>query len=198
MTTNLPRKDSMAQPPTKTGPPGPVSLDRRGLQSVIDKGKADPTAVRTLRCRTVAQGRLSQLNYIRNLPPQPVMEDEPEGLLGESTAPNASEALLAALGSCLSIGIHANALAQGIPIRSLELSVEADINMTSVWGSGDLHPKTIGFESIRVSVNIDADASRKVLAALIKHTVLWSPVANTLHNPVHLDVALAPVVAAVA
>ena len=186
----------MTLPPRKTDVAAPGSIDKRQLDVVIAKGKADPTAVRTLRCRTVAQGRLSQLNYIRDLPPQPVMEDEPEGLLGESTAPNASEALLAALGSCLSIGIHANALGQGIPIRSLELSVEADINMTSAWGSGDLHPKTIGFESIRVSVSIDADASRKTLAALIKHTVLWSPVANTLHNPVHLDVALARTAAA--
>lgn len=181
----------MTLPLGKTGVTAPGSIDKRHLDAVIAKGKSDPTAVRTLQCRTVAQGRLSQLNYIRDLPPQPVMENEPEGLLGESTAPNASEALLAALGSCLSIGIHANALGQGIPIRSLELSVEAEINMTSVWGSGDLHPKTIGFESIRVSVQMDADASRKALAALIRHTVLWSPVANTLHNPVHLDVALA-------
>ena len=182
----------MTLPPVRPGAASAIPVDKRQLQSVIDKAKADPAAVRTLRCRTVAQGRLSQLNYIRNLPPQPVMEDEPEGLLGESAAPNASEALLAALGSCLSIGIHANALSQGIPIHSLELSVEADVNMTSVWGSGDLHPKTIGFETIRVSVAMDADASRKALTALIKHTVLWSPVANTLHNPVHLDVALAP------
>lgn len=188
----------MARPPAIPEGTTPLPIRRQRLEAVIAEGKADPTAVRTLRCRTVAQGRLHQLNYIRNLPPQPVMEDEPEGLLGEALAPNASEALLAALGSCLSIGIHANALAQGIPIRSLELHVEADINMTSVWGSGDLHPKTIGFESIRVSVSIDADASRKALAALIKHTVLWSPVANTLHNPVHLDVALAPAAAAVA
>lgn len=188
----------MARSPIDPPAVVPAPIDKRELQAVIARGKADPTAVRTLRCRTVAQGRLSQLNYIRNLPPQPVMEDEPEGLLGDSTAPNASEALLAALGSCLSIGIHANALGRGIPIRSLELSVEADINTTSVWGSGDLHPKTIGFETIRVAVNIDADASRKTLAALIKHTVLWSPVANTLHNPVHLDVALTPAAAAAA
>jgi uncharacterized OsmC-like protein len=188
----------MADLPHPPGIPAPSLVDKRELELVVAKAKADPAAVRTLQCRTVAQGRLSQLNYIRNLPPQAVMEDEPEGLLGESTAPNASEALLAALGSCLSIGIHANALGRGIPIRSLELSVEADINMTAVWGSGDLHPKTIGFETIRVSVSIDADASRKTLAALVKHTVLWSPVANTLHNPVHLDVALAPAAAAAA
>lgn len=186
----------MASPPVKPGPGVALPIARRELQAVLDKGKTDPTVVRTLRCRTVAQGRLSQLNYIRDLPPQPVTEHAPEGPLDEAAAPNASEALLAALGSCLSIGIHANALAQGIPIRSLELDVEADIHMTSVWGGGDRKPRTIGFESIRVSVRMDADASRKALAALVRHTVLWSPVANTLHNPVHLDIALAPVVVA--
>ncbi|MCJ2015606.1 OsmC family protein [Methylobacterium sp. J-076] len=180
----------MALPPVKPGFPLTDTADGRRLQAVIAEGKSDPEAIRTLRCRTVAQGRLHQLNYIRDLPPQPVMEDEPDGLLGETTAPNASEALLAAFGSCLSIGIHANALAQGIPIRALELNVEADINTTAAWGTGDLHPKTIGFEAIRVSVKLDADASRKVLDAIVKHAVLWSPVANTLHNPVHLDVTL--------
>ncbi|GLS44247.1 peroxiredoxin [Methylobacterium brachythecii] len=180
----------MALPPIKPGSALPDTVDGRQLEAIIAEGKTDPAAVRTLRCRTVAQGRLRQLNYIRDLPPQPVMEDEPEGLLGETTAPNASEALLAAFGSCLSIGIHANALAQGIPIRTLELNVEADINTTAAWGTGDLHPKTIGFETIRVAVTLDADASRKVLDALVKHAVLWSPVANILHNPVHLDVSL--------
>lgn len=45
-------------------------------------------------------------------------------------------------------------------------------------------------------VTLDADAARKTLAALITHMVSWSPDADTLHNPVHLDVALAPVTAA--
>lgn len=156
----------------------------------------DPAATRTLRCRTVARGRLHQLNYIRDLPPQPVMEREADGLLSEAMAPNASEALLAAFGSCLATGIHANALAHRIPIRALELELEADINTTAAWGAGDLHPQTIGFETVRVSVRLDADAPREVLAALVRHATLWSPVANTLHNPVHLDVTLEPVEAA--
>lgn len=54
-------------------------LDRHALDILVADGKAEPTAMRTLHCRTVAQGRLRQLNYIRDLPPQPVMEDEPEG-----------------------------------------------------------------------------------------------------------------------
>ncbi|MDQ2801398.1 MAG: OsmC family protein [Pseudomonadota bacterium] len=171
-------------------PVGKVELD-----ALVARGKADPGATRTLRCRTVARGRFSQLNYIRDLPPQPVTEDEPAGLLAEATAPNASEALLAAFGSCLAVGIHANAVARHIAIRTLELEVEADINTTAVWGAGDLHPKTIGFETVRVSVRLDADAPRETLEALIKHATLWSPVANTLHNPVHLDVMLEPAAA---
>lgn len=173
------------------GPPS-IAIGKTELNAMIVKGRADPAAIRTLRCRTVARGRLHQLNYIRDLPPQPVMEDEPEGLSGETVAPNASEALLAAFGSCLAVGIHANALAQGIPIDVLELDVSADINTTSVWGAGDLSPKTIGFETIRVSVLLKANAPRKALEALVRHATLWSPVANTLHNPVHLDVTLEP------
>jgi len=162
------------------------------LNALVAQAKAYPGAVRTLRCRTVAQGRFHQLNYIRDLPPQPVVEDELEGLLAEAYAPNASEALLAALGSCLAVGIHANAVAQGVPIRNLELEIEADINTTAVWGAGDLRPKPIGFETTRVSVRLEADVPQDILVALVKHTALWSPVANTLHNPVHLDVTLQP------
>ena len=173
----------------------PTSDPGKGqIKALVAKGKADPSAIRTFKCRTVARGRFSQLNYIRDLPPQRVMEDEPSGRagesLGETTAPNASEALLAALGSCLAVGIHANAVAQNLTVRSLELDVEADINTTSVWGAGDVSPKAIGFETIRVLVRLDADAPRARLAALIEHATLWSPVANTLHNPVHLDVEL--------
>ena len=183
-----------ASPPIKP-PAGP-----RQHGALATRAEADPSATRTLRCRTVAQGRLSQLNYIRDLPPQPVREDEPldapgrppATLLAETDAPNALEALLAAFGSCLSVGIHANALAQGIPVRSLELELAADLDTSAVWGAGNPAPRTIGFEDIRVLVRLDADAPRAALEALVRHATLWSPVANTLHKPAHLDVTLAP------
>ncbi len=182
----------MTKAPTAMGPPASMPVGKRVLEALIIEGKADPSATRTLRCRTVAQGRFSQLNYIRNLPPQPVAEDKPQDLSRETAAPNASEALLAAFGSCLATGIHANAVAQAIPIRSLTLELEADINTTAVWGAGNVAPHTIGFETIRVSVHLDAEAPRASIEALVRHATLWSPVANTLHNPVHLDVTLVP------
>lgn len=44
--------------------------------------------------------------------------DEPPVLLGTNHAPNAVEAILHALASCLAVGVAYNAAAQGITIRS--------------------------------------------------------------------------------
>jgi uncharacterized OsmC-like protein len=161
-------------------------IDKAGLDALVAKGKSDPTVVRTVRCRTIAEGRFRHLNMIRNLPAHVI--DEPTGLLGDDTAPNPSEAALAALGSCISVGIHANAVAQGITIRKLELALEADINITSVWGAGDTSPKPIGFEAVRIGVELEADAPPETLDALVAYATAWSPVANTISNPVALTV----------
>jgi uncharacterized OsmC-like protein len=104
--------------------------------------------------------------------------------------PNPSETLLAALGACLSAGIQANAVAQAIPIRHLAIDLEADTSLAAHWGTGESDPGSIGFEAVAIQVHIDADAPREVLKALLDHALLWSPVANTLHNPIHLDLVL--------
>jgi hypothetical protein len=53
----------MSRPPLKPDGMAPTPNDQLSLDPVIAEGEADPAAVRTLRCKTVAQGRLSQLNY---------------------------------------------------------------------------------------------------------------------------------------
>jgi uncharacterized OsmC-like protein len=163
-------------------------VDKAGLDALIEKGKAHPEAVRTLKARTIAESKFRQLNFIRDLPVHVI--DEPPGLLGDDTAPNPSEAALAALGSCLSVGIHANALNQGIKIRSLELELEGDINISAVWGAGAT-PESVGFSAVRVVVKINADAPQERLDALVAHATAWSPVANTFTRPVPLEVKLA-------
>jgi thiosulfate/3-mercaptopyruvate sulfurtransferase len=184
-----------ARLPIEEGPPDPMPskpiapIDRAGLMALAAKGKADPNAVRTVKCRTVLEGKFRHLNYIRTLPAHVV--DEPPVLLGDDTAPNPTEALLAALGSCLSVGIHANAVARGIKLYKLELELEGDINITSVWGVGDLSPKKLGLTAVRAKVHIEGDADRAALDELVAHANVWSPVANTVRNPVPLTVSLA-------
>jgi len=128
---------AVAQKTVLTGCLAPI--DRGGLEQLIANGKANPKVIKTLKCKTVAEGKFRHANYIRNLPPYIV--DEPPGLLGDDTAPNPSEASLAALGSCLAVGLHANAVHRGWIVNKLELQLEGDLNITAVWGTGDVSEK---------------------------------------------------------
>ncbi|MBX9810784.1 MAG: OsmC family protein [Burkholderiales bacterium] len=165
-------------------------IDGKGLAELAEKGKANPQKVVTLRSKTVCEGRFRMLNFIRTLPAHVI--DEPPNLLGDDTAPNPSEASLAALGSCLAVGLHANAIARGIALTKIELDLEGDINVTAVWGCGDLSSKKrLGFTDVRVKVHLEGDVAREQLAELVAHANRWSPVANTLRNPVNVEVSLA-------
>ncbi|WP_245939675.1 hypothetical protein [Stenomitos frigidus] len=46
--------------------------------------------VKSLKLKTICEGRFRNLNYVRDLPAHVI--DEPPGLLGQDTAPNPSEA----------------------------------------------------------------------------------------------------------
>jgi len=169
---------------------GLAPIDKEGLQRLIESGKTNPKAVKTLKCRTVAEGRFRHLNYIRDL--EPYVVDEPPGLLGDDTAPNPSEASLAALGSCLAVGLHANAVHRGWKVKKLELQLEGDLNITAVWGTGDTSEKPVGFTDVRVKVDMDCEGvPKEEVDKLIAHVTQWSPVANTFTRPVNLEVGLA-------
>lgn len=176
--------------PSEPRPPALTS----GLDAIVQENagvqkNAGRAASRVLRCRTVAEGNFRQLNYIRDLPPYAIEQRlEPAG---DSAVPAPAEALLAALGSCIAVGIHANAIARAIPIKSLQLDLEADFDPTAAWGIVNANPERIGFNLVRVIAHIEADAPRAVLEALLSHVVLWSPVSNTIYNPVHIEAVVA-------
>src|SRR5215475_13019169 len=133
-------------------------IDKNGLEQLIVNGKANPKVIKTLKCKTVAEGRFRHANYIRNLAPYIV--DEPPGLLGDDTAPNPSEASLAALGSCLAVGLHANAVHRGWTVTKLKVDMECE------------------------------GIPKEEIGALVAHVKKWSPVANTFARPVNLDVGI--------
>ncbi|KAA6225632.1 MULTISPECIES: OsmC family protein [unclassified Campylobacter] len=162
-------------------------IDRAGLEALIKSGKENPEVIKTLKCKTIAVGKFRHENYIRNLPAYIV--DEPPVLLGDDTAPNPSEVVLAALGSCICVGIHANAIAQNITISKLEIELEGDLNITAVWGTGDLSKnKPLGFTELRIKVDLQSDADEKTKEALIEHATKYSPVANTMIRHVKVEV----------
>ena len=114
--------------------------------------------------------------------------DEPEQILGERTAPNAVELLLAALGSCLSVGYAANAAAMGIDVRNLRFELEGDVDLRGFLGiSEDVRP---GYESVSCTVYLGADASEEELAELRERVETTSPLIDTIANTVELTTDL--------
>ena len=91
--------------------------------------------------------------------------------------------------------IRANATIGNIDVANLVVEVEADLAVSPLWGNAGHEPNPVGFETIQVRVHMDADAPEAALRALIQHAMIWSPVANTLHAPIHLDVSLVPKIA---
>jgi uncharacterized OsmC-like protein len=164
------------------------TIDREKLDALSEKGRADPTVVKTVRAKTIAEGRrFRHLNYVRTLDAHIV--DEPPALLGDDTAPNPTEALLAALGTCVAVGLQANAVARGWTVRGITIESEGDINITSVWGTGDLSEKPVGLTAVRLKARLDIDgASPDELDALVAHAAQWSPVLNTVKNPVSVTI----------
>lgn len=112
--------------------------------------------------------------------------DEPPVLLGENTAPNAVEAVLHALASCLAVGFVYNAAAQGIQVRDLSFDMEGDLDLHGFLGlSEDVRA---GYDSVRVSYRVDCDAPPEKVDELCAYVQRTSPVLDILRNPVEVTI----------
>ena len=170
-------------------------IDTERLTQLTDANKANPAGgKKTLKATTIAEGQFRNLTYVRNL--EPVVIDEPPHLLGQDTAPNPSEAVLCALGACLAVGYMANASFHSIELTEIKIDMEADIDISSVWGLGDVpEDKHVGFSAVRVKAHLAGvqngqPASREKLAEIVENANRWSPVAGTLRNPVPVTAEL--------
>ena len=114
--------------------------------------------------------------------------DEPAVLLGENNAPNAVEATLHALTSCLSVGFAYNAAAMGIKVDELNFEIEGDIDLHGFLGlSEEVRP---GYENIKLTCKVKADASEEKLNELWNYVQKTSPVLDIIKNPVPVSVNL--------
>lgn len=165
-------------------------IDREGLLKFAASGRENPERRGTNKVHTVMQGQFRSWSYvgIHN----PVVVDEPLHLFGENTAPAPGEIVLSALGGCLGVGITAVATYREIKLTRLEIFLEADIGNTGAWGAGgaERKPEDMGFKEIRVKVVVEGDASREELNDIVQHANYFSPVANTMRNPIPFSIAM--------
>lgn len=165
-------------------------IDRDGLLKFAEAGRANPQRRGTNKVHTVTEGQYRTLSHVGDH--QPVVVDEPLALFGQNTAPAPGEIALSALGGCLAVGITAVATWKQVKLSRLELFLEGDIGNPAAWGAGgaQMQPKDMGFQAVRVKVLIEGDAPREQLDEIVQHANFYSPVANTIRNPVPFTIGL--------
>jgi len=165
-------------------------IDRDGLLGFAEKGRQNPQMRGTNKVHTVTEGQYRTISHVNH---HQVVVDEPLHLFGQDTAPAPGEIVLSGLGGCLAVGITAVATWKEVTLSKLEVFLEGDIGNPAAWGAGgaEMIPSLMGFQEIRVKVLIEGDAPREKLAEIVEHANFYSPVANTMRNPVNFQIALA-------
>ena len=167
-------------------------IDAEGLAAFAAKGRANPASRGTNKVHTVLQGMYRSLSYVGDH--EAVVVDEPLHLFGQDTAPAPGEIVLSGLGGCLAVGITAVATWKQVQLSKIEIFMEGDIGNPAAWGAGGALqklPPEMGFQAIRVKVLIEGDAPREVLDEIVQHANFYSPVANSMRNPIPFEIALA-------
>ena len=114
--------------------------------------------------------------------------DHPEIFASEDNGPTPVEYVLIGLGACLTAGIAAVAQHRNIQLRSVSATIEGSMDLQGILGI-DSEVRN-GFDGIKVTYRIDADATPEEIRALVAQSQKRSAVFDIITNPtnVHVEV----------
>lgn len=107
---------------------------------------------------------------------------------GDGTFACSGDMLLEALVACAGVTVKAVATAIGIHIRSGKVSAEGDLDFRGTLGVAKDAP--VGFREVRLSFDLDTDASPEQLEKLLTLTERYCVVYQTLNKPPKLETKL--------
>jgi len=112
--------------------------------------------------------------------------DHPEIFASEDRGATPVELVLAGLASCLTAGIAAVAQLREIQLRSVSATLEGGMDIQGILGvDADVRN---GFDGIKVTYKIDADASPDDVKALVAQSQKRSAVYDIITNPTNVTV----------
>jgi uncharacterized OsmC-like protein len=116
--------------------------------------------------------------------------DHPEIFASEDLGVTPIEFVLVGLASCLTAGVASVAQNRGIQLRSVEANLEGAMDIQGILGmDSDVRN---GYDDIKVTFNIDADASPQEIEALVAQSQKRSAVYDVLTNPTNVTVEVNP------
>ncbi len=112
--------------------------------------------------------------------------DHPECFASEDRGAAPVEIVLAALASCLTAGIASVAQLREIQLRSVTATVEGGMDIQGILGmDSDVRN---GFDGIKVTYTIDADATPDEIKAIVAQSQKRSAVYDAITNPTNVTV----------
>ena len=112
--------------------------------------------------------------------------DHPEIFASEDHGVTPVEMVLAGLAGCLTAGVAAVAQNRGIQLRSVSATLTGDMDLAGILG---IDPDVRnGFSGITVRYEIDADATREEIEAVVAQSQKRSAVFDVVTNPTNVRV----------
>jgi uncharacterized OsmC-like protein len=117
-----------------------------------------------------------------------IVADEPPELLGQNTAPNPQELLMAAFNACIMVGYVANAAVMGITLQNVEIETEGELNLRGFLGI-DANVKP-GYDTISYKVRLTGNGTRQQYQAIHEQVLKTSPNYFNIAQPIRVDATL--------
>ena len=114
--------------------------------------------------------------------------DHPEVFASEDNAATPVEIVLAGLAGCLTAGVAAVAQARQVQLRSVSATLEAGMDIRGILGVDE--DVRNGFDGIKVTYKIDADASPEDIKAIVAQSQKRSAVYDIVTNPTNVTVVV--------
>ena len=112
--------------------------------------------------------------------------DHPEVFASEDKAATPVEMVLAGLGACLTAGVAAVAQNRNIQLHSVTAHITAGMDIQGILGiDADVRN---GFDGIKVTYEIDADATPEDIRAVVAQSQKRSAVYDVIANPTQITV----------
>jgi uncharacterized OsmC-like protein len=112
--------------------------------------------------------------------------DHPEIFAADDTGATPVEYVLVGLASCLTAGVASVAQHRNIQLNSVRATIEGDMDIQGILGiDSDVRN---GYQRIKVTFEIDADASPEDIEAVVAQSQKRSAVYDIVTNPTQVEV----------
>ena len=169
-------------------------IDLTALNAIVEGIEADPNrALLSFNVTTRWTGQTRTESFVdgftrggeRIARAQKIVVDEPVELLGQDSAANPQEVLMAAVNACMTVGYVAGAALKGIKLDQLEIRTKGTLDVRGFLGLSDEVPA--GYETIDYEVRIKGDGSPEDFEEIHRTVMATSPNYFNISRPIKMN-----------